>query len=683
MNRRQSIKRLLSPRTAAFIGGKGAIAAIKQSRIVGFEGEYLAVNPRRDDLDGIPCYRSIADLPVTPDAAFVAAPPAGSIEVIRELSQAGAGGAVCYASGFGELGGEGGKLQQELIEAAGDMPVVGPNCHGFINYLDGIALWPDEHGGHRVESGAAMITQSGNFGINLSMQRRGIDFAYIITIGNKTCLSLHEYIDYLVTDKRVTAIGLHIEGINHVHEFSVAAISALEAGIPIVAIKTGRSRKGAQINMSHTASLAGEDRLYQALFDRLGIARCNTVVQFLETLKFVSSVGALAKNTIGSMSCSGGEASLIADGADVVGLDMPELSADSASHLTDILGPKVPLSNPLDYHTYAWADRKRLTDCFTTMLGNGFGCTMLVLDYPTPEHADTSSWEIAERALADSVAATGQKAVIVSTLTETMRPEAAERIRAAGITPMQGIEECLFAIRAAAKIGAAQARSDRTQPVLLPQATPGEPILLDEWQSKKLLSEAGLPVPKGRLCTPDETATAADSIGYPVVLKAVSSELAHKSEAGAVVLNLTDAPSVADATARLSGQFDRFLVEQMAGPVVAELIVGVSRDESFGLNIVIGAGGTLVELIEDTVSLLLPLRRREIEDAIRSLKAFRLIDSWRGARKGDLNAIVDAAAAVADFAMRNDARLMELDVNPLIVLPEGVVAADALIRMKQ
>ena len=502
MARHDSIRRLLAPRTAAFIGGKDAIAAIRQSRIVGFDGEYLAVNPQRADLDGLPCYHSVADLPVVPDAAFVAAPPAASIEVIRELSRAGAGGAVCYASGFGELGGDGKKLQQELIAAAGDMPVIGPNCHGFINYLDGIALWPDEHGGKRVDKGAALITQSGNVGINLSMQRRGIDFAYVITIGNKTCLSLHEYIDYLVSDGRVTAIGLHMEGIDNVHEFSVAAINALKAGIPIVAIKTGRSAKGARINISHTASLAGEDRLYDALFDRLGIARCNTVAQFLETLKFVSTVGALSSNTIGSMSCSGGEASLIADGADAVGLDMPELSKESSARLSEILGPKVPLSNPLDYHTYAWADRERLTDCFSTMLGNNFGCTMLVLDYPTPEHSDTSSWEIAEQALSDAVTATGRKAVIVSTLTETMRPEAADRIRAAGITPMQGIEECLFAIRAAAKIGAAQASSDRMQPVLTPQTAPGKAVILDEWQSKKLLAEAGVARYRMDACVP-------------------------------------------------------------------------------------------------------------------------------------------------------------------------------------
>jgi acetyl-CoA synthetase len=680
MDRRDSIRRLLSPKTAAFIGGNGAVAAIKQSRIVGFEGEYLTVNPQRDDMAGVPCHKSVKDLPAVPDAAFVAAPPAASIDVIRELAQAGAGGAVCYASGFGELGGDGKKLQQELIDAAGDMPVIGPNCHGFINYLDGIALWPDEHGGHRVDSGIAMITQSGNFGINLSMQRRGIDFAYIITIGNKTCLSLHEYIDYLVTDKRVTAIGLHIEGIDHVHDFSIAAINALKAGIPIVAIKTGRSAKGASINMSHTASLAGEDRLYEALFDRLGIARCNTVVQFLETLKLVSTVGALPSNTIGSMSCSGGEASLIADGADAVGLDMPALSAESAEHLSDILGPKVPLSNPLDYHTYAWGNREQLTDCFTTMLTNQFGCTMLVLDYPTPEHSDISSWEVAESALADSVKATGQKAVIVSTLTETMRPEAADRIRAAGITPMQGIEECLFAIRAAAKIGLAQRSVASIQPVMRFGNPAGDAGLLDEWESKTRLKSAGVPVPEGRVCTAEETVDAAEAIGYPVVLKAVSAELAHKTEAGGVKLNLCSASEVQAETGKMAANFDRFLVEKMVGPVVAELIVGVSRDPSFGLTLLIGSGGTLVELVRDSVSLLLPASKSEIDLAIRKLKVAALIDGWRGQDGGDFEAVANAIAAIADFAMANGNSLVEMDVNPLIVLKDGVVAADAVIR---
>jgi len=681
MDRFAAMRRMLSPKSAAFIGGNGAAAAIRQTRDVGFDGRIWAVNPNRESLADVPCHASLADLPEAPDSAFIAAPPAASIEIVRELSAMGAGGAVCYASGFAELGGDGRRLQDELREAAGNMPVVGPNCHGFVNYLDGVALWPDEHGGERVEKGIALVTQSGNFGINLSMQRRGLDFAYVITVGNRTCVSLDEYIEYLLTDERVTAIGLHVEGIDRVHEFSKAAIRALECGVPIVAIKTGRSAKGARLNMSHTASLAGEDRLYEALFERVGVARAQTVPQLLETLKFVSTVGALPANTVGSMSCSGGEASLVADAAETLGLDMPDLADEAREGLYQVLGPKVPLSNPLDYHTYIWGDRDRLTDCFSTMLGNAYACTVLVIDYPTPADADTSGWEIAEQALAAAVKKTGQRAVIVSTLPETMTESARERIRAAGMTPMQGVEDCLYAIRQAARIGAARARLPGIQPVMKFGPLGGEPHLLDEHESKASIRKSGVHIPSGFLCTADETVATAEKLGYPVVLKAVSAELAHKTEAGAVKLNLHSAAEVAAETKAMAKNFDRFLVEEMVHPVVAELIVGVSRDPSFGLTLLVGAGGTLVELVRDTASLLLPVTHEEIAAAIRQLKVSKLIESWRGAQAGNFDAVVDAVAAVADFAVANGDTLAELDVNPLMVLPDRTVAADAVIRL--
>lgn len=680
MDRFAAMRRMLSPKSAAFIGGNGAAAAIRQTRDVGFAGAIFAVNPNRESMADVPCHASLADLPEPPDSAFIAAPPAASIEIVRELSAMGAGGAVCYASGFAELGGDGRRLQDELRAAAGDMPVVGPNCHGFVNYLDGVALWPDEHGGERVEQGIALITQSGNFGINLSMQRRGLDFAYVITVGNRTCISLDEYIEYLLTDERVKAIGLHVEGIDRVHEFSQAAIRALEAGVPIVAIKTGRSAKGARLNMSHTASLAGEDRLYDALFERVGVARANTVPQLLETLKFVSTVGALPANTVGSMSCSGGEASLVADAADALGLEMPELSKASHEGLFQVLGPKVPLSNPLDYHTYIWGDLEKLTDCFTTMLGNAYACTALVIDYPTPADADTTGWEIAEQALAAAVKKTGQRSVIVSTLPETMTESARERIRAAGMTPMQGVEDCLYAIRQAARIGAAQGRLPDIQPVMKFGKLEGEPHMLDEHESKASIRKSGVHIPAGFLCTANETVAAAEKLGYPVVLKAVSSELAHKTEVGAVKLNLHSAAEVEAETQAMAKNFDRFLVEEMVHPVVAELIVGVSRDPSFGLTLLVGAGGTLVELVRDTASLLLPVTRDEIATAIRQLKVSKLIESWRGAQAGNFDAVVDAVTAVADFAVAHGDTLVELDVNPLMVLPDRTVAADAVVR---
>ncbi|MFT5140692.1 MAG: acyl-CoA synthetase (NDP forming) [Rhodothermales bacterium] len=679
LSKTHSLRRLLNPASIAFIGGNAAEVAILQCRAAGYTGEIWPVNPRRETLGGLACYASIADLPAVPDAGFVAAPPAPSIEIIRQLSGLGTAGAVCFTAGFAETGDQGIELQNRLTEAAGDMAIMGPNCHGFLNYFDDVVLWPDQHGGHSVNKGAALVLQSGNLGINLTMQQRGLDVGYVISVGNKLNRDLHDYIEFLIEDPRVTAIGLHIETISDVSLFSRAAIKALKAGIPIIAIKTGRSSQGAEITMSHTGSLAGSDQLYSALFQRLGIARCETLAEFLETLKFLSITGVLPASTFGSMSCSGGEATLIADHADKLGLEMPKLSKQSRVELLEVLGSGVHLSNPLDYHTYAWGNYEQLNACFSAMLRNEFGCTILVLDYPLSEQRGMENWQVAERALIDAAQATGQYVAIVATLPETLPKSARTRLLAANIAPMQGLEECIFAVKAAAFIGAAQARADNIQPLLHPSIMPGQTQALDEAMSKAELQNAGISIPAGRLCTAQDCAHTADELGYPVVVKAVSNTLAHKTEAQAVKLNLSNGDEVQAAVDGLSPQFDRFLVEKMVSPTVAELIVGVFRDPTFGLTMLIGSGGVLVELLDDSASLLLPLDDQEMLTAIRSLKVAKLIDSYRGACGGDMQTIIAAVESVAAYAIANEKSLLELDINPLIVTPDAAIAADALI----
>jgi acetyl-CoA synthetase len=669
MSSEKALKRLLRPGTVAVIGGDSAAKVIRQCRRIGFEGEIWAVNPRRQVLAGVPCVPTVSDLPGVPDASFVAAPPQATLPVIRELRERNAPGAVCFAAGFAETGAEGRALQQQLRDAAGDMAVMGPNCHGFLNYLDGVALWPDEHGGRRSERGVALIAQSGNIAINLTMQQRGLDYSYVISVGNNCVLDMHHYIDALLDDPRVSAIGLHIEGLDDIHAFSNAAIRALRQGVPIVALKAGRSARGAEIAMSHTGSLAGSDALYSALFARLGIARCDTVAHFLETMKFVAAVGALPAPTVGSMSCSGGDASIVADNAAALGLETPSFSAESARKLQELLGPNVDVSNPLDYHLYVWGDHDKLVESFSEVLRNEFACTLLVLDYPAGSDNDDTNWQIAEQALLAAVHATGQRAVIVSSLAETMSADVRERLKKAGIVAMQ-----------AATIGVAQGNVEQILPVMVVDELTGEPAMFDEWHSKQLLAGAGVAVPSGRLCGGDDVVAAATDIGYPVVLKAVSSRLAHKSEAGAVVVGLKDATELGAAAARLADRYDRFLVEQMIRPVVAELIVGVSRDPTFGLSLLIGTGGVLVELLDDTVSLLLPVQREEARMALASLKAGALLGGYRGGPAGDVEAALDAIEAIAAFATEHADSLLELDVNPLLVTPQGAIAADALIR---
>ena len=274
-----NLKRLLSPRHVAVVGGRDAAMVVRQCRAIGYAGEIWPVNPHRDSVEDLPCFRAVEDLPEAPDAAFIAVPAEATIEVVGRLAAIGAGGCVCYAAGFAEVGGDGIERQRRLVEAAGDLALSGPNCYGLINALDGAALFPDNHGCTPVARGAAIVSQSGNIGINVTMQGRSLPLSHMISAGNQAVTGLGDYVMALAEDPRVTAIGLILESVTDVELFSRAAARALERGVPIVALKCGRSAAGARATLSHTSSLAGEAELYDALFERLGIVAVETPAQ--------------------------------------------------------------------------------------------------------------------------------------------------------------------------------------------------------------------------------------------------------------------------------------------------------------------------------------------------------------------------------------------------------------------
>ena len=684
---RAQLQRLFSPRHIAVFGGNAAAEAIRQCRKLGFAGALWPVHPTRTEIEGIACYPDVAALPQAPDASFVAVPREATVDIVGQLSARGAGGVICYASGFAEVGAEGHALQQQLVQQAGPMALLGPNCYGMLNYLDGVALWPDQHGGQRVERGVALITQSGNIGLNLTMQRRALPLAYLITVGNKAGNSMEALVDALLADPRVSVIGMHIEGLDDVAAFSRVALKALRQGVPLVALKAGSSALGAQTAMSHTSSLAGPDALYDALFARCGVARVRDPAGLIETCKFLHVHGPLGGTRIISASCSGGEASLVADLAQPRGLDMPAIPAAAHTRLSAVLGDKVTVANPLDYHTYIWGHLAAQTECFSALMDCQFDAHLLVLDYPRLDRCSADSWGTtvdAFVAAAKSGTASGPKAAtVVASLPEDLPEDAAQDLMARGIAPMQGLPDCLDAIAHAARIGAAaqtQARRLPLQPVQALRA--GLARTLDEAAAKRALAGFGLPVPQGRLVPAAEVVAAAETIGYPVVLKAVSEHLAHKTEAGAVHLHLGNAAEVQAALDKMKGLSAQFLVEQMAHGVVAEIIVGVQRDAQFGLSLTVGAGGVLVELLQDACTLLLPVQRHELHGALKSLKVWPLLQGFRGRPAGDVEALVDAIMAVARYAEHHADALLELDVNPVLVMPRGVLAVDALIRLQ-
>jgi acyl-CoA synthetase (NDP forming) len=677
---RSALARLLSPRSLAVIGGREAAEVIHQCERIGFQGEIWPVNPKRPEVAGRKSFASLADLPGVPDASFIAVPREVTIESVATLAKMGAGGAVCYASGFAEVGGDGINAQARLVAASGEMALLGPNCYGLLNYLDGAALWPDQHGGLAVQRGVAIITQSGNIGLNLTMQARSLPLAYLISAGNKAKGDLGEMIDTLLDDERVTAIGLHIEGLDDIERFSKAALRALDQGVPLVAIKTGRSEAGAALTMSHTSSLAGSDQLFDALFARFGIGRTKDVGTFLETLKLLHVHGPLSSRTVSSMSCSGGEAGLVADLASDAGLPTPPLTKDAEAKLFEALGPKVPLANPLDYHTYIWGDLEASTATFSAMLGAGYGINLLILDFPRGDRCDASSWDVTLQAFENAQKATGAKAALVASMPESLPESVGQRMIASGIAPMQGLSECMEAIRIAADIGAMRAR-EREAPLKRASSVEVESAhMLDEPTGKATLKSFGLTVPKGEVVAIADAAQAAERIGFPVVVKAVSDTIAHKTEAGAVKLNLKSASEVEMAGKAMADLSDRVLVEAMQSGIVAEMIIGVTRDPLFGPTLTFGSGGILVELLKDAASLLLPTSREAVEHAFGQLKLAHLVEGFRGRAKGDRQAAIDAIMAVASYAERERDMLVELDVNPVLILEQGAVAVDAMIR---
>jgi len=693
--RADSLKRLLQPRHVCIVGGKAMEDSIRRCDQAGFKGAVWVVNPKYESLGGRPCYKRIADLPAAPDATFIAVPRDATIGILQELREAGGGGAICYAAGYAEVGGDGEKLQKALIEAAGDLAVVGPNCYGILNYLDGIALWPTGHQGVRVERGCAIVAQSGNIALNVTANDRSVPFAYVISSGNQVILNVADYVDALADDPRVTAIGLYIEGLRDIPAFSRAAARALAAGKPLVALKAGNSELGAQLALSHTSSLAGSERMYDALFERLGIIRVHSLPALMETMKFISIAGVPQGGRLAVFTCSGGDGLMTADIAAQVGVDLPPIPPAQAAGLRGQLPDFATISNPLDYNTSLWGNADALTDCFTTTLENGFDAALLVIDYATDGEASEQAWDCSLTALIRAAQATGTMPIMASTLPELLPARVRDLAIAAGVAPIQGLHEALGAFAAANRFRALRARlavGGGALDILIPPLPNviGARRLMGEVEAKAALRAFGLQTPPGEAVPPEAAPMLAERLGFPVVAKVATPVLAHKTEAGAVALNLKSADEVTAAVERMRASLvhhlpgaaiGEILIERMVSGAVAELIIGVKRDPQFGLALVVGAGGILVEMVDDSTTLLLPVDHAAVERSVMGLRVAKMLKGYRGKPGGDIPALIDAIMAVAAFAEKNRDKLLELDINPLMVLEKGAVAVDALVVM--
>ena len=721
-----NLRRLLRPRHVAVLGGVDAETVAGECRRIGYDGPFWPVNPKRETIGGFACFPSVDDLPEPPDAVFIAVPREQAIDSLARLSAMGAGGAIIYTAGFAEIGGDGPAMEAALIEAAGDMAIIGPNCYGLINYVDRVALWPFAHGGGFHGRGAAIITQSGMLSSDLTMAQRGLPLSYMLSVGNQAVLRIEDFIDTLADLPEVSAIGVHIEGIRDPQRFQAAGLKALANNVPLVALKTGTSALGSELTVSHTGSLSGADEVYDAFFDRLGMIRVTEPSEMLETLKFLTVAGVPAGRRLAGLACSGGGATMLADAAEAHGLDLPRPSAATAERLRTQLPLTATVSNPLDYTTPIWGVPDKTEPVFSTLFADGYDAAVIIQDYPAAGLDESKPFYRNDSiSFLNAAAAAGLPAAVCSTIAENLDVETRAFLVAKNVAPMQGIGDCVRAIAAAARYGAARRRllADPPPPLILDDPNLDDPnlddpnlddksfddkslddtppisaaatfdaVMLDEAAAKALLSSWQISVPPSLILADLPTQTQMPpalppGLDYPLVAKALSPDLPHKSEVGAVVLNIGSGDELLAALATIDANLTQhaptarrtgYLVEAMQPSPLGELMLSLRRDPAFGLVLTLASGGVLVELLGDAVTLLVPASDDVIAAAIDRLAMARILRGYRGGDVADLAPLITAINQLTT-ALADDPGLSLVEINPLFVGTDGVTAVDAVI----
>lgn len=656
------LDRLLRPRHIAVLGAGWALNVIEQCRKMGFKGPVWPVHPTKAEIGGLKAYASLADLPEAPDATFIGVNRFATVDVVAELATMSAGGAICFASGWTEAGEAG--LQDRLVAAAGNMPILGPNCYGVINYLDGALLWPDQHGGVPVDKGVALVSQSSNIVINLGMQARGLPVAYVACLGNAAVVGLAELTGALLDDPRVTAVGLYIEGIDDAPAFAALAQKARGMGKGVVAIKSGKTELSRTAAASHTASLAGGGAASSAFLRQIGVAEVNTPSELIETLKIFHVHGPQIGTRICSLSCSGGEAGLVADLAAPFGIDFPPVPQATHDRLFAVLGEIPTISNPLDYHTFIWGDGPKTTEVFSAML-EAYDAGLYIIDTPRADRCDPSSYQPALDAIVAAQTATGKIAFPVASMAENFGEARVAAMLDHGVCTLLGLETALAAIRAAqTPAGVAGWRPVAALP-------PRQTRMLSEAEGKALIAAAGVAVPKA-VSAPTLDGLVTAGLTPPYALKGLG--FAHKTEAGAVRLGLASL----DGQAAMPGATG-YLVEEMVTGAVAELLLGLRRDPVYGVTLTLGMGGVTAEVLADTVTLVLPVTEAQVLEAAKGLRLWPLLDGYRGRPRADMQAVAAMAVRLGAL-MLADESLEEIEINPVMVRETGAVAVDALVR---
>jgi acetyltransferase len=704
------LRKFFTPKAIAIIGASTDITTINGKPLHyltkhGYEGKLYPVNPKYKEIAGHTCYPSVKDIPDEVDLAVIAVNYKLVPTMLEQCVEKGVHFATIFSSGFAEAGEEGREMQKQLAELAErtGLRICGPNCQGGVDlYHHTSAAFSAALDTKPFLSGpVGFVTQSGALGFSIFnlAQESGVGFSYVVSTGNEVDLDCVDYMNFMLDDENTRMVFAYIEGIRNGDKFIGLADRALEMGKPLAVLKVGRSEVGSRAASSHTAALTGSDEVFDAFFRQKGIIRVEDIEEFVGLAKVVGSTSVIPKGKgLGVVSISGGGGVLCADTAEACGLEMVELQKETSDIITENIPPFGSPFNPVDITAQAINTAEGFSNVIQAMLADpGVDALVVVITMIVGEPGMRMA-----RDLARISAETDKPIVVAWTAGAKLMREQFELLNQANVPLYQSPVRAVEALAKLMNYGtvsyrkkeeAAANEGKKTEVREVPDSAlkvmEGAERVLTERQSKALLKSFGISTSREELArTIDEAVAAGKKIRYPVAMKIDSPDIMHKTEAQAIRLNVQDESELVEAFQEIldnarnyapEARINGVLIQEMV-PDGVEVIVGVNRDPQFGPVVMFGLGGIFVEILKDVSLRVAPVDRQEALSMIEEIRGYGVLAGARGRTKADIGALAETLAKVSNMALAMGPQLEELDINPLIVLPEGqgVKVADAL-----
>jgi acetate---CoA ligase (ADP-forming) len=708
---------LMQPRSVAVVGASQRPPAagtreprgnrvIRNLRNFGFPGRIVAVNPKYSEVMDCPCYPDLAAIPEPIDCVVLAVPNRHVPDLLESAAAAGVLAGVVFSAGFAEIG-DAGKQRQARLETLSkerNFLICGPNCYGVLNVFGKAPLFASPIPPGFLAGPVALVSQSGGLSTTIAnalMLNRHVGLSHIVSCGNQAGVTIEEYLNYFVEDKNTGVVAAFVEGFKQPEKLMAVAEKAIAHNKPLIILKGGRSEVSQRAAATHSGSLAGAAEVVDAALRQSGIIQVRSLNELIDTASLFSCESFVKRHNggrrIGVLSGSGGECTLVSDAAINVGLEVPELSADSKTRLPEVLPDFGNLNNPLDGTGAMYDDDKIFPRLLQALIDDtNIDIVTVNLEANDPRPKELKSSNRFSLAIANAAAAANKPiATFSSVVGGPIDPEILLPLRTVGVPLMEGAECAMSALRHLAeyhRFRKSWRKIDEEDGAAVPSHPKLPSGILPTEVAFRLLDSFRIPVVPTRLArSAEEAAATSEHIGFPVALKIESAQITHKSDVGGVALNLTGPADVSAAFTRIKSavaaknpraEIAGVLVQRMA-PEGIEMILGIKRDPHFGPVIVCGFGGILVELLTDVAIGIAPISRQQAVDLLKGLRGWPLLTGLRGKPPADVDRLCDAIVSVSNLAVSLGEQLLALDINPLLVHENnyGVVAVDALAQI--